>query len=704
MGKTAVALAALGAALCLRAAEPAGPVFGEARLFDATGRDAMALDLEGHYLYGGAGDWFVVFDVADPLNPRKVGAIRGIGAARQLVVQKGMAYVSTREYGVWIVDATDPAKPRIRSRFDCCELATGIDVAGDVCFCGQRQNGVEFIDVRDPDHPRHIAMRKTGESQSVLYRDGYLYSGEWGDGNVTVFDARDMRSIRQVALIDLYGYGDGLWAQGKYLFAPRGHHALHRQVTGGIKVSADDIRTSGSPTTGLGMGHGLDVFDITDPVRPARVGTVDFPPLYIRGLDMWTSRTSGDLLVAAQTHDGLIAVDISDKAHPKVLERWLSPKVDPYLKRKAKDCPSDCVGAVAIGNGAVYAAVKGEGFFVFPCERAKAEPLARGVLPQHAEFREPYPTDEKVWHVWRPHDVGQVRGVALKGDTAYVACGDAGLYVLDVLPQDAGWREVAKVGGREQVYDVSVFGNRLFTAEGEKGFGVYDISEKMPKEICRLGRISDFRHLAFWVTAVNETRLLLSDRRRWILYDISRLPDFREIAELPSTCPGWDKYVTDRPIGAGYMAFNNCHRNIFWFDVRDGKVAAQTKMNFTTLMNGLCAFGKDRALFTRGRGYAVLDPLAVDGSPDPEWTLTDLPPYRGKRFSPGIPRSDGRFVAFTRRISRQVVLCDLADPAHPVMTGAWKVSGNPDVAAFHNGKAVIPCAYQGLLLQRDPSP
>ena len=286
----------------------ANGVFGTAELFDRTAPGAMALAIEGRYLYGGAGDWFVVFDLSDPLKPRKVGAVRGVGAARQAVVRKGFAYVTSREYGLWIVDVTDPAKPRIRSRFDTCELATGVDVAGDVCFCGQRQNGVEFIDVSDPDHPRHIAMRKTDESQSVVYRDGWLYSGEWGRGRVTVFDAHDMSNIRPVAWPELYGYGDGVWLQGDYLYAARGHHSLHRKVTGGIAISEDDKAKSGSPDSGYGMGHGLDIFDIRDPKAPRRVGAVDYPPFYARGLDMWTPRTSGNLLFAAQTHNGLFAV------------------------------------------------------------------------------------------------------------------------------------------------------------------------------------------------------------------------------------------------------------------------------------------------------------------------------------------------------------------------------------------------------------
>nr|HPM84531.1 hypothetical protein [Candidatus Anammoximicrobium sp.] len=207
-----------------------GDVFGPPVKVDDAGDQAMALCLEANVLYAGCGQRLVVYDVKEPLKPRKLGSVSGFGAVRQVASQKGMAYVATRESGFWVVDATDPHKPRIRSRFDCCELATGVDVAGNVALLGQRQNGVEFIDVSDPDHPAHIAMRKTDESQSVKYRDGYVYSGDWGAGKLTVLDARDMRNIRQVAHVDLYGFGDGVWLKGRYLYAATGHHAKNRDL------------------------------------------------------------------------------------------------------------------------------------------------------------------------------------------------------------------------------------------------------------------------------------------------------------------------------------------------------------------------------------------------------------------------------------------------------------------------------------------
>ena len=91
---------------------------------------------------------------------------------------------------------------------------------------------------------------------------------------------------------------------------------------------------------------------------------------------------------------------------------------------------------------------------------------------------------------------------------------------------------------------------------------------------------------------------------------------------------------------------------------------------------------------------------ADDPSDGSRWPMTALPSTDKVRPRPGIPRSDGRLVAFTTRINRVASLYDFADPSHPVPKAAWTLSGNPDLAAFHKGRVIIPCGYQGLLLQR----
>ena len=133
-------------------------------------------------------------------------------------------------------------------------LATGLALAGDVLFVSLRNNGVEFVDVGDFRHPAHIDVFKTPESQSVAYSDGWLYSGEWGVGEITVFDVHDMAGIKKFGMVPLKGYGDGVDVRGKLLFAATGHH---RKDASKSKEEND------------GLGHGLEMFDISDPEKPA---------------------------------------------------------------------------------------------------------------------------------------------------------------------------------------------------------------------------------------------------------------------------------------------------------------------------------------------------------------------------------------------------------------------------------------------------
>ncbi len=696
-GTVLIALLCVGAS-SVRA--DGGGVFGAPTTVEGVSSRMMAVCLEGNRLYAGGGPDLYVLDVAEPLKPKLLGHVDGLAGVRQIAVRNGMAYISAREAGLWIVDATDPARPRVRSRFDCCELATGVDVAGDVVFLGQRQNGVEFIDVSDPDNPAHIAMRKTDESQSVKYRGGYVYSGDWGTGKLTVFDARDMRNIRQVAYEDLWGFGDGVWLKGKYLYAATGHHAKNRDpaTLPFAGVDSETLRLYGGAGPGAGCGHGLDVFDVSDPVRPKRVGRADYPPFYARGLDMWTPRTSAnsDIVFCAATHNGLFAVDCADQANPKVVDRWTAPAAG------HPEWPSRCIASVAVGNGCVYAAVLDGGLVVLPARGAARETFEQGPPPANAAFREPYPTDVAEFWVWKPSKPGQARAVAVAGDVVYAACGDAGLHVLKVKPE-GDFEKIGELAGRPRVFDVQVDGKRLYTAEGLDGFGFYELDGPAKfREIGRLPQIGPQNNVALCVWTAGRDHLVLSSRNGGCrLYDISEVARPKELFRF-GTCPGWDKYMMDAPIGGGrYIAYNNAHTSVIWLDLLacpKPRRATATKYNFIGLDNGICRFSDDTALAAIRSNYAFLAPNQGDPADHSRWQTK---PFPGPKMG-GIPRKDpnGTRVVKTCRIRREVALYDFADPEKPVFLKYWKVSGNPDIAAFCNGKVVIPCGHQGVLLQK----
>lgn len=117
------------------------------------------------------------------------------------------------------MDVSDDTKPKIISNFDAVEMATGLDVAGDVAFIGNRVYGIQCVDISDPAQMRHIASLLTDESQSVCYANGWLFSGDWAGGEVTVIDVSDLSAPAVRARIHLDGYGDGLAVRGHTLFA-----------------------------------------------------------------------------------------------------------------------------------------------------------------------------------------------------------------------------------------------------------------------------------------------------------------------------------------------------------------------------------------------------------------------------------------------------------------------------------------------------
>lgn len=165
-------------------------------------------------------------------------------------------------------------------------------------------------------------------------------------------------------------------------------------------------------------------------------------------------------------------------------------------------------------------------------------------------------------------------------------------------------------------------------------------------------------------------------------------------------CPGWDKYLIDAPVAGGrWLAFNAANTCVHWIDL-DAKpkpTVHSTVKNRISLSNGICRFSENKALATKGQEYLFLDPGQCDPADGSLWTTKKFP---GTRIS-GIPRaSEEGLVVLTSRIYRQIGLWDFQNPEKPKFIKHWKVSGNPDLAVFHKGKIIVPCGYQGVLLQK----
>ena len=58
-------------------------------------------------------------------------------------------------------------------------------------------------------------------------------------------------------------------------------------------------------------------------------------------------------------------------------------------------------------------------------------------------------------------------------------------------------------------------------------------------------------------------------------------------------------------------------------------------------------------------------------------------------------------MALTSRLGQTVAMVDMSDEKTPRVVWKEKLTGHPDRSFFWRGKLVIPCGYQGLLIEKE---
>ena len=687
----AVAILTLDAAAARPVLEPKitdipGSVFVSAKRVEGVEPGGGYVVVEGKRLYYGGTHTLYVYDIEDSLSPKLIGKAGGIGRIRQMAVRKGMVYIASRETGMWIVDARNPAKPEVLSRFDTVELATGISVCGNLVMLGQRQNGVEFIDVSDPYHPEHILLHKTDESQSTLFKDGICYSGDWGAGEVTMIDARDMRSVKTLRTIKLRGNGDGIDLQGNLLYCSTGHH-YH-------DTAAKYRRTPKMGERGFGEGHALEIIDIADPESPRVLGRCKFDTFYAIGMDMWMPRASGDHVFCADTYNGLYSVDARDPAAMRIDGRLTIPNP------ARDDVAGMPVTGVAVADGAVYVAASDCGLVVVECPVARGRAPSYPEQPANLDYRAPYSKQTNRFDVWVPKRRGQVRAAASQGDYVYVACGQAGLGVLK--REGKSYSEVASID-LPFCGDVKVRDGKLYSAEALQGLAVYDLAN--PEKPRELERVTDFGAAIccpLWIWTPQTTNLVIVSDRESGYTIMEPGKKWRKIFRNGG-CPGWDRYFSNELVGGRYFAQSFANVGFCWIDMaQTPPKTIRSRVNTSGLNDGCIAWRGDRLLLVSKGELLYLEPGQKENADGTHWRGIPLCRKGGDGPYGGQPAwNGGNLLALTARISKKVWKLDIADENNPKPLWGESVVGNPDLAVFHDDRLLVPCGYQGLLIEKD---
>ena len=640
--------------------------------------DVVVID---HLAYAiGRGALHVV-DISTPTEPKVLGKLGGLGEVRQLVVSDGVAYIGSRHDGLFIVEVKNPGQPKLLKHYDTVEFATGMELAGDVLFAAHRNFGVELIDVSDPSNPQHLSLIRTGEAQSVVSRDGFLYVGVWASSELVVVDARNPRQPTITARCPLDGYGDGVDVEGNYVYVATGHHsrgAAHKEP--------------GDP--GFGAGHGLEVFSLDDPAQPEFVSRIKFPPLYEIGNDMWSVTVANDLAFVADTWNGIFVVDVSDPGTLQVIAHCKPPKRSIDSPRTRKSTFGNFIGGLALTQDYILMAggfsdlhvVKAAGLAAVPTpETDKAPSIGKALPPEDYE--------PERWKMYRPE--GQVYSVDLCSENlAAVACGSAGTHIVKLWPEIELLQVLPSKGF---AMDVSVSGNRIYVAESAGGLSIwektggdqykpvggYQVRGKPIRQVETpdsgnriIIQVGGSQFSILDVSDPVKVKPLLTDQQRGLLYGDQMMRGL----------------VEDR-----YAAIHWHVGGVYWYDLKAKPLPVSTGDNFPVRIgskNGLIALG-DKTLATVRKGYVLLD--KSDRGP-----LDALEIYSvgiGRR-NPGTPNIDSGIFYAADRSTGLVTVANISDPKNPKPIENFVTPGNPGRIAISKGCMIIADGYHGLMVEK----
>jgi hypothetical protein len=607
--------------------------------------------------------------------PAPIGEIEGLGNTRQIQVSGNLAAVTSRDDGFWLIDVADPAKPAILSHYDSIELATGVALGQNIALVACRQYGVEQIDISDPRRPRHMSTFRTGEAQSVFLQNGLAYVGDWAPRKVIVCDLRDPWRPARVSEIPMDGFGDGVFVRDNICFAATGHHS-------GAKRKSNPGETGhfvpDDQDEGYGRGHGLEIFDVSDPAHAQLLSRTKLPRFYHLSYDMWNVQVSGHLAVVGDTHNGIYVFDIRDLSRPVPVGYHRLPVA-------GKAGLPDAVGGFTLGKDFIYVAGVQTGLHTVPCPGIQPVQLA----PQPMDFAKDSPPQEiaaPATAAYRPD--GQVHEVAADEATGeiWVAAGRAGLHRFSLNGQ-AG-RQLAETQGI--AFSVDFRDGMIAVGEGTAGLSLWN---RTPEGIALAGRY------ASKVGGIGQVRI--SPDKRYLIAHAG--PNVLEVLDIAS--PKEPRRVLDEcrvglfyrtPFSHGFLPdgrFGCCWHvtGMYIFDLKDRpEFSGWMVPGSMDLGDGMAVSG-DRFVATRNGGYVVLQPGQTEVT-DRDIVRVPNCELRGK------PSVFGTTLYTAQRWKGTITAVDMADSAHPALRWSLRIAGNPGPVQELSGKAIIPGGYDGVIV------
>lgn len=296
--------------------------------------------------YIGCGSSVLIYDVSNTASPAKVGAfnVPTSSSIASICISGNYAYVLAYEAGLFVVNISNPANPTIVGSCSTNAYARAVAVSGNYAYIADSNGGLKIVNVSYPAHPTQVgSFAINGYCYGLAVSGNYVYLTDYT--GLLVINVSNPTSPTKAGVLSGV-YANDIAISGNRLYTASG-------VTNGFQIF--DISSPASPvrlglydTPGEALGvavsgstayvgdskSGLQIINVSNPASPTLIGTFDTND------SCGKLAISGNQILTADCWDGMRAINVSNPAYPT--EAWA--------------CASGNVGGVAVSGNTIFAA------------------------------------------------------------------------------------------------------------------------------------------------------------------------------------------------------------------------------------------------------------------------------------------------------------------------------------------------------------
>ena len=427
--------------------DPARPVVvADVHVFSGSANDvrlvgnyayvAERLRWDGSTRYSGG---LTVVDVSNPALPRRLSTYQVSTDSDAVAVDVIGTRALVADAGVQIVDVSAPAAPKRLGTLNTINTPLGLVASEQRAYLAATE-GLELIDVTAPANPMLLRLIETGGSVQDVAVSGHYALVADDSAGLSILDVSDPRQPASLGAYRNNGYGRRVVVDGSvaYFLGDVLHLLDLSEPARPAYLGTSDVGSSANLVASGGYvylgGPVLTAVDVRNPAEP-KVLSVD--PVEVIDSNMGMVLSPPHLFVA-QGWEGMQTIDLSAPVEPKRLGAYYSeapvsavavegnvacvtvssetPALDVVdiqdLSSPTRLASISLRAANNVARIGSYACVTGEGLEVF-------------------DLRDP----QQPVHVGS-HELGCATGrLAAAGDLVYAAAGEYGLAIYRLMPQ-----------------------------------------------------------------------------------------------------------------------------------------------------------------------------------------------------------------------------------------------------------------------------